>query len=142
MIEIDNALEKFIRIEGENAYPNEACGILIGSVDNAGLKKATLAQPILNASEEGEQYHRFLIKPEDIMQAEKTARASKLDVIGFYHSHPDHPADPSEYDREHALPFYSYIIVSVMNAEAKEIKSWELNPDRSNFLQEQIGEMT
>ena len=95
-------------------------------------------EAIRNASEDGEQYHRFLITPEDMMQAEITARKRKQDVIGFYHSHPDHPALPSDYDKEHALPFYSYIIVSVMQNKSEELTSWELTADRKNFECEKI----
>jgi proteasome lid subunit RPN8/RPN11 len=132
--------EKTIRYDGENAFPNECCGVLIGEIDNSGLKTVKHAEAIHNAFEDGEQYHRFLITPEDMLRAEQTARAMKLDIIGFYHSHPDHPAIPSGYDKDHALPFYSYVIVSVEQGAAKELKSWELAADRSDFLPEIIKE--
>jgi proteasome lid subunit RPN8/RPN11 len=132
--------EKTIRSDGENAYPNECCGILIGKVDNSGTKTVKYAQAIHNAFEDNEQYHRFLITPEDMLRAEQTARAMKLDVIGFYHSHPDHRAAPSAYDKDHALPFYSYVIVSVEQGVAKKLTSWELAADRSDFLPEIIKE--
>jgi len=73
-----------------------------------------------------------------MMQAEQTARKRKQDVIGFYHSHPDHPAMPSDYDKEHALSFYSYVIVSVMQGKSRELTSWELTADRKNFESENI----
>jgi len=130
--------EKIIRAEGESAYPNECCGILIGEIDDKGVKTIKYTDSIRNAREDSEQYHRFLITPEDMMQAEKNARKRKLDVIGFYHSHPDHPALPSDYDKEHALPFYSYIIVSIMQGKSKELTSWELTSDRKNFEREKI----
>ena len=138
MLVLNPALETLIKSEGETAYPNECCGILIGEIDGDGAKIAKQARPIHNASEAGEQYHRFLITPEDMMEAERTARKGKLDVIGFYHSHPDHPAKPSDYDKEHALPFYSYVIVSVEKGSAKEMTSWELTADRVNFIPEKI----
>lgn len=128
-----------IRSEGKKAYPNECCGIIFGIYGDNG-KKAVNAEPIHNASEEGEQYHRFLITPENMMEAELKARAQKLDILGFYHSHPDHLALPSEYDREHALPFYSYIIISVTNGVPGEYTSWELSEDREKFDSEQIKE--
>ena len=137
MLILNFELKKIIRIEGEKAYPNECCGFLIGEIDNASVKIAKQAKPICNASEDGERYHRFLIKPEDMMEAERAARATKLDVIGFYHSHPDCPAVPSDYDKEHALPFYSYVIVAVEKGEAKELRSWELTADR-DFLEESV----
>jgi proteasome lid subunit RPN8/RPN11 len=107
MLRLSSELERNIRTHGETAYPNECCGVLIGEVDDAGCKTARSTLTIDNAREDGEQYHRFLITPEDMLRAEQAARAMKLDVIGFYHSHPDHPSAPSGYDKDHALPFYS-----------------------------------
>jgi len=139
MLRLPSEFEKNIRADGEAAYPNECCGVLIGEVDNAGVKTVKSTLTIDNAREDGEQYHRFLITPEDMMKAEQTARSMKLDVIGFYHSHPDHPSAPSGYDKEHALPFYSYIIVSVDKGKARILTSWELTGDRSNFLKEDVN---
>jgi proteasome lid subunit RPN8/RPN11 len=139
MLRLSSELEKNIRTDGETAYPNECCGVLIGEVDNAGVKIVKRTQAINNAREDGEQYHRFLITPEDMLRAEQTARATKLDVIGFYHSHPDHPSAPSGYDKDHALPFYSYLIVSVDNGKAQILTSWELTDDRIDFIQEDIN---
>jgi len=127
-----------IKGEGEKAYPNECCGVLLGSLDEMGEKAVTRILPIVNEFSEGEQYHRFLITPENMLDAEKKARSLKLDVLGFYHSHPDHPAKPSDYDREHALPFYSYMITEVEKAKAKETTSWILKDDRSSFDLEEI----
>jgi proteasome lid subunit RPN8/RPN11 len=138
MLFLSSELEAGIRIAGEAAYPDECCGILMGNIDNGGAKIAEIAKAINNAREDGEKYHRFLITPEDMLHAEQAARAEKLEVIGFYHSHPDHPASPSEYDKDHALPFYSYAIVSVEKGKAKELASWELSVDRTVFLPEKI----
>jgi proteasome lid subunit RPN8/RPN11 len=138
MLLLSSGLEAEIRNAGEGAYPDECCGILIGEIDNAGTKIAKRTEAVNNSREDGEKYHRFLITPEDVFRAEQTARAAKLELIGFYHSHPDHPASPSEYDREHALPFYSYVIVSVEKGRAKETSSWELSSDRSIFGLEKI----
>ena len=138
MLNLFSEHEKNIRAEGESAYPNECCGVLIGEVDDKGVKTLKHSEAIRNAREDGEQYHRFLITPEDMMQAEITARKRKQDVIGFYHSHPDHPALPSDYDKEHALPFYSYVIVSVNKKKAEALTSWELTSDRKNFESEKI----
>jgi proteasome lid subunit RPN8/RPN11 len=138
MLSLSPEHEKIVRIDGETAYPNECCGVLIGEIDNAGVKTVRHTEAIHNAREDGEQYHRFLITPEDMLHVEKTARAMKLDVIGFYHSHPDHPAVPSDYDKDHALPFYSYVIVSVKQGKAENLTSWELTADRVDFLQENV----
>jgi len=138
MLFLASELETNIRIAGEAAYPDECCGVLMGDIDNDGNKTVRRTEAINNAREDGEKYHRFLITPEDMLHAEQTARAAKLEVIGFYHSHPDHPAYPSEYDKDHALPFYSYAIVSVEKGKAKELASWELSADRAAFLPEKI----
>jgi len=138
MLRLSSEPEKNIRTDGETAYPNECCGVLIGEVDNEGIKTVKSTLTIDNAREDVEQYHRFLITPEDMMKAEQTARSMKLDVIGFYHSHPDHPSKPSGYDKDHALPFYSYVIVSVDKGKAQILTSWELTNDRSDFVQEKI----
>jgi proteasome lid subunit RPN8/RPN11 len=135
---LSSELEANIRSAGETAYPDECCGVLMGDIDNDGNKIAKRTQTINNAQDDGEKYHRFLITPEDVFRAEQTARAAKLEVIGFYHSHPDHPASPSDYDREHALPFYSYAIVAVEKGKAQELASWELSMDRTVFLPEKI----
>jgi len=139
MLQLSSEPEKNIRADGEAAYPNECCGVLIGEIDNAGVKTVRSTLTIDNAREDGEQYHRFLITPEDMMKAEQTARSMKLDVIGFYHSHPDHPSAPSGYDKDHALPFYSYVIVSVDKGKAQVLTSWELTNDRTDFIQEKIN---
>jgi proteasome lid subunit RPN8/RPN11 len=134
---INDVLENEIKSEGEKAYPNECCGILFGILSEE-KKTVTQILPIGNEYSENEQYHRFLIAPEQMMQAEKQARAKRLDVLGFYHSHPDHPARPSDFDREHALPFYSYVITAVEKSKAKETTSWILKDDRTQFLAEEI----
>jgi len=127
-----------IRSEGEKAYPDECCGVLLGALGETGEKSVTQILPVSNEFSQGEQYHRFLITPENMLDAEKKARTFKLDVLGFYHSHPDHPAKPSDYDREHALPFYSYIITALEKGEAKEVTSWVLKDDRSEFIAEDV----
>jgi proteasome lid subunit RPN8/RPN11 len=136
--------EAAIRAEGEKAYPNECCGVLLGKLEDTaeglegGKRRVENIIPIENSREEAERYHRFEIQPEDLMRAELAARKAGRDVLGFYHSHPDHPAKPSDFDREHALPFYSYVIAGVNKGRAGELTSWELAPDRANFLEEEI----
>jgi proteasome lid subunit RPN8/RPN11 len=146
VIDLGDDLEQTIRVEGEKAYPNECCGILLGKPESAesgsgpgaGRRKIERIIPIENSKDEAEQYHRFEIQPEDLMRAELAARKEGRDVLGFYHSHPDHPAEPSDFDREHALPFYSYIIVSVEKGRAGNLRSWELALDRAKFLEEEL----
>jgi proteasome lid subunit RPN8/RPN11 len=138
MIELGADLRQTIREEGATAYPNECCGFVLGKIREDGGRKAEVLIPMNNAREAEEQYHRFTIEPEDFMKAEREARARSLDIIGFYHSHPDHPARPSDYDREQALPFYSYLIVSVEGGRADALTSWELAADRAAFTEEEI----
>lgn len=127
-----------IRRHGESDYPHECCGLLIGSFDAFGHKVAGEILPISNAREESAKRNRFLIAPEDLMRGEKHARQRGRDVVGFYHSHPDHPAVPSLFDLEHAWPVYSYIIVSVRDGRAEELFSYELRSDRSRFDAEEL----
>jgi proteasome lid subunit RPN8/RPN11 len=138
MLELGADAANVIREEGEKAYPNECCGFVLGRLRQDGGRKAEALIPIDNAREAEEQYHRFNIEPEDFLKAEKEARARDLDIIGFYHSHPDHPARPSDYDREQALPFYSYLIVTVEGGRAGTISCWELAADRAAFTEEEI----
>ena len=104
----------------------------------ADAKVVTEAYPISNAREESAKRNRFLIKPEELMRGEQYARSKELEVVGFYHSHPDSPAIPSRYDLEHAWPTYSYIIVSTSEDRAGDLYSWEQEADRSRFNQEEI----
>jgi len=127
-----------IRRHGESDYPHECCGLLIGSFEPSGRKVAEEIFPISNAREDAAKRNRYLIAPEDLMRGEKHARKSRRDVVGFYHSHPDHPAVPSEFDLAHAWPVYSYIIVSVRQGRAEDMASFELRSDRSRFDTEDL----
>lgn len=128
-----------IRRHGEADYPHECCGLLIGSFEASGAKVVDEIYPIGNAREEAAKRNRFLIAPDDMMRGEKHARAKGLDVLGFYHSHPDHPAVPSAFDLEHAWPVYSYVIVSVRSGRAEDLLSFELRSDRSRFDAEDLS---
>jgi proteasome lid subunit RPN8/RPN11 len=127
-----------IRAYGEQEYPNECCGLLIGRFAESGIKTLTEVQPISNARETDAKHNRFLIGPEELMRGERYAASKGLDVIGFYHSHPDHPAVPSKYDLEHAWPVYSYIVLAVRDGQAQDLRSWELQSDRTIFNEEHI----
>jgi proteasome lid subunit RPN8/RPN11 len=135
-----------IRAEGEKNYPHECCGAILGRAadpcisGDGGLRAAKAVVPIENAREAEAQYHRFIIEADDVMRVELAARKQGLDILGFYHSHPDHPARPSDYDQEHALPFYSYVIVAVEKGGAAALTSWRLTADRSGFVEEEIAQ--
>ena len=123
--------------EGEKAFPSEACGFLIGHEEPQG-KRVLSVVPTQNHRAPEEQHHRFTITPEDFLACEKLARNQGQDIIGFYHSHPNAEARPSDYDREHAWPWYSYLIVSVREGRAQNTTSWILKSDRGLFDEEPI----
>lgn len=137
MISISEQLLSEIREHGVRDYPYECCGLLLGRFE-ADAKVVKETYPISNAREESAKRNRFLIQPEELMHGERYARSKELEVIGFYHSHPDSPARPSQYDLEHAWPTYSYIIVSTSEGHAVDLFSWEQEPDRSKFNPEEI----
>ena len=141
-----------IRRHGARDYPNECCGMLLGHGDGdrkevrevVALKnlrtdkeQAQKFVPLQEPARESER-NRYLIDPADQIKVEKNARARGLDVVGYYHSHPDHPARPSDYDRDHAWPWYSYMILAVEKGEPKELTSWVLSDDRSRFEAEAV----
>ena len=128
-----------IEEEGSKAYPNECCGILFGR-DFAGKRLVDRLIPVPNDFETGEQYHRFSISPKLLMQAEQSALENGDLVLGFYHSHPDHPARPSEYDRQHAWPFYSYVIVSIAKGSPVDMTCWLLDDETNTFKRQDIHE--
>lgn len=121
-----------IRSQLERNYPNEGGGFLLGSRrTNQIIVEA--AVEIENIFEEEEQYHRYAMSPQNWMQMEDEADARGLALVGYYHSHPDSPAVPSEYDRLHALPNFVYLITCVQAAQAAEMLAWQLNDDRERF---------
>ena len=122
-----------IEEEGAQAYPNECCGALIG---RDGTVTETLALP--NTTDEGPR-RRFMVRPQDYREAEQRASQTGGELLGFYHSHPDHPAKPSQYDLDHAWPFFSYVIVSVRDGVSEDMTSWRLREDRSGFDQEELN---
>ena len=139
MIEVDQQHLTEMRQHGERDYPFECCGLMLGRFESNGHKVVIETYPISNAREEEAKRNRFLIRPEELMRGEKYARAKSLDVVGFYHSHPDEPAVPSRYDLDHAWPTYSYVVVSVEKGQAVDLQSWEMESDRSRFSEEVIA---
>ena len=140
---IPQEMARQIEREGVGAYPNECCGILFGKdVRENGDEQRFVEriEKVDNGFEETERFHRFLITPETLMKAEKAAASEGRLVVGFYHSHPDAPARPSEYDRQHAWPFYSYVIVSILNREAADTTSWVLDETAGRFERQEIVE--
>ena len=135
--------EQILQIEqhGEREYPFECCGLLVGHFAESGEKAVAEIFPIENAREEAAKHNRSLITPQDLMRGEKYARGKKLDVVGNYHSHPNHSAIPSQFDLDHALPVWSYVIVSVEKGKAVDARSWVMENNRSKFNEEEIIKM-
>lgn len=125
-------LQREIFVQMEATYPNEGGGFLLGRVQDGFVTVHDIVQ-VENTFAEEEQYHRYAMRPQDWMRLEDEADERGLSLIGYYHSHPDSPAVPSEYDREHALPNFIYIITSVLMARATEMRVWRLRSDRSAF---------
>lgn len=126
-----------IRRHGEADYPAEACGLIGGSVEGH-HKVAVQLVPLVNRRTDSAR-NRYLIDPESFRRGEERLERDGLDVIGVYHSHPDHPPVPSAFDREHAWPMLSYVIVGVARGRAADMKSWVLADDRGTFEEEDIA---
>jgi proteasome lid subunit RPN8/RPN11 len=116
-----------IRGQGEAAYPAECCGALVGRASADGKEVVRLAPAVNRRTDDP---HRYLIAPDDLRRLEGEARAESLEVVGYYHSHPDHPARPSAFDTEHAWPWYSYLIVRIDHGRAADAASWVLDDER------------
>ncbi|HEV7510322.1 MAG TPA: M67 family metallopeptidase [Candidatus Acidoferrum sp.] len=141
-LKISPELADKIRAHGAQTYPHECCGALLGRdtevADRRVCREIHALHPLVNRRDDS-PHNRFSVTSQDVLDAEKAARQQGLEVVGWYHSHPDHPARPSQYDRDHAWPWYSYIIVSVANRVPEEMTSWRLTDDRSEFEGEEIG---
>lgn len=134
---LNHTIENKITAHAEMEYPFECCGFFFG--EDSGNRKITHIREVSNAKE-GDKRRRFEISGDDYRKAEKFALEHDLDLLGVYHSHPDHPAEPSEHDRSVAMPNFSYIIVSVREGNQKEIRSWRLNDERQ--FEEEAVELT
>ncbi|HYA64577.1 MAG TPA: M67 family metallopeptidase [Candidatus Sulfotelmatobacter sp.] len=141
-IRMSAELAEGIRRHGAETYPHECCGALLGR-DGSGKggeaqgREIVELQRLTNQREDSPR-NRFAVAPHEVIAADRAAQARGLEVVGWYHSHPDHPARPSEYDREHAWPWYSYVIVKVEKGKAREMTSWRLKEDRGEYEEEQI----
>lgn len=152
VIAINTDLAQRIREHGARTYPYECCGALLGRASELIRNRADRANPtetprevlklfpLANGNGESPR-NRFLVTANDVRKADVAARNEGLEVIGWYHSHPDHPARPSDYDRDHAWPWYSYIIVSVHAGTPQDMTSWRLEDDRSAFAEEKIAQL-
>ncbi len=131
-LRLEEGIAEAIRRHGVETYPNECCGALIGA---PGVVRHTA--PLPNTTEEGAR-RRFLVRSSDYREAEAEARRMNADLLGFYHSHPDAPARPSQYDLDHAWPFFWYVIVSIQQGRPENMTVWRLAEDRSHFREESL----
>ena len=136
MLFLSEEILKGVRERGAEDYPNETCGAMLG-VDGEGDREVRALFPLVNRRDDSPR-NRFSVTAEDVRGAERAAVQQGLELIGWYHSHPDHPARPSEFDREHAWPWYSYVIVSVASGQPQDLTSWRLADDRSHFEPEEV----
>ena len=141
-LSISTGIAERIRKHGAETYPHECCGALLGhdpDIDGERRRPREILDclALLNRRDDSPN-NRFSIAPLDVIEADRVAQAQGMELIGWYHSHPDHPAKPSEYDRSHAWPWFSYIIISVRAGVPEEMTSWRLIDDRSEYAQEAI----
>jgi len=136
MVKLESKFIARIREHALHSYPEECCGFLFGSSDGE-LKHVHDLHELKNSSGENRSL-RYVIGPDEYRNAEVWAEGNGLEVLGLYHSHPDHPSRPSQFDVEHALPWWTYIIISVERGNPTAITSWVLHADRSGFGEEAI----
>ena len=132
-LRLTDGVDAAIRAHGREAYPHECCGALIG---RGGVVTST--SPLPNVTDEGPR-RRFRVSDQDYQAVQRAADAAGEDLVGFYHSHPDHPAVPSQYDLDHAFPSFAYVIVSVMAGLDADLRSWTLKDDRSAFDEQAVA---
>ena len=137
MITVEQAAEKIMNDDAAGAFPDECCGFMFGHEDAAGNRTVTQALAINNSAVENRK-RRFVISPKDYLKGEQYATANDVQLLGIYHSHPNHPAIPSEHDRVAAQPFFSYVIISVQNGNVDHTRSWVLN-DNFQFDEEEYS---
>ncbi len=131
----DGLLTK-IRMHGEKLYPEEGAGLLLGTVEGD-KRQVRDCMPLPNSFENSRR-NRYLIAPQQMLTGEQTAESMGLDVVGVFHSHPDHPADPSSFDLQWALPWYSYLITTIEGGRARVTRSWRLSNNRTHFTEESV----
>lgn len=136
-LEIDAQVLREIHAHVESVYPEEGAGLMLGSA-NGNHKRISAIVKLANAREDAVRHNRYLIAPQDYLRAEQEAERLGLEVVGVFHSHPDHPNRPSEFDREWAWPWLSYLITSVLSGQAVDSRAWRLQDDRAGFEEEEI----
>jgi len=137
VLRVPDGVRRAMESEARARYPHECVGALLGRAGEDGGRRVERAVPVRN-ERASERERRYLVGPRRIIELDGEAEAEGLEILGFFHSHPDHPPRPSEFDREHAWPWYSYVIVPVREGEPGEPRAWRLRDDRSRFDEEEI----
>ncbi len=137
MIVVEQEAEQIMFDDALKAFPDECCGFLFGIENGEGLRTVSKVLPVFNAATENRK-RRFVISPKDYIHAERFADDNNVQFLGIYHSHPNHPAIPSEHDRVAAQPWFSYIIISVTDEAVQHTRSWVLN-ENFQFEEEQYN---
>jgi len=136
MIRIDSDAWGAMVAHARQAYPNECCGAMLGSIDGDD-KSVRVAMPLENAFE-GAQAARYELRPQDLMAADKAARERNMDLIGIYHSHPDCDAYFSKTDLQNSCPWYSFVVLSIQKGEFHHANSWLPNYDQTDAAKEEL----
>jgi proteasome lid subunit RPN8/RPN11 len=137
MLRIREAVLEEIRTHMRETYPHECCGLIIG-VSEDGARRGLGSRRCRNLNTERAR-DRYELDPADMLRTSQELVGSEQDIVGVYHSHPDHPSQPSEFDRDHAWPGWSYIIGSVMKGQVATVQSWELDESARRFEEETIA---
>ncbi|HUL43052.1 MAG TPA: M67 family metallopeptidase [Bacteroidota bacterium] len=140
MLRISHELVRRISLHGEQTYPEECCGALYGT-EAEGVRTVLYVQEISNTQDVNRE-RRFSLTADQYRSAERKAKELHLTLLGFYHSHPDHPAEPSQFDLEHAFPWFSYIIQNISGGNAGLLTSWILDETRMRFNEQTVSEET
>lgn len=127
-----------LRRHAAEAFPEECCGFLLGRAPAADGASVDTVLPARNEAS-GARGSRYLISPEAVLRARRRAGELGLEVVGYYHSHPDGTAEPSAHDLEDAWPATTYLILPVVRGAPGEPRSWRLREDRTGFLEERIS---
>jgi proteasome lid subunit RPN8/RPN11 len=136
MIKIASALLREIYDHTEASYPNECCGLIIGKPDREGRVAHTFRK-CRNLNKERAR-DRYELDPLDMLRAQREFENTEWDIVGIYHSHPDHPSRPSKTDTDAAFPGYSYVIISVREGTVASANSWVLNEGEKKFYEEPL----
>lgn len=124
-----------IEAHAAETYPEECCGFLLGpSADPRTIADLRRATNVVDANRE----RRYVIDPREILAVEKAMKGTGQEILGFYHSHPNHPAEPSEFDRSHAWPWYTYVILSILDRHPADLRAWSLDSETSTFHPEPL----